>query len=114
MATHMSKNLVIIQAILFLSALAILSGVGANGEMTYTYSFCRMTKEGFGSCQPSVDRSNPLPPSKACCAAISKSDFQCLCYFKDSPLLKIYQVDPQLAVDLPRQCNLDGPSFRCE
>ncbi|GMN37454.1 hypothetical protein TIFTF001_006826 [Ficus carica] len=107
MATQ-SKKLVLVA--LAVMALAIL---GTKGETTF--SLCRMTKEGFKSCQPSVDVTSPeQQPSEACCAAISGADFQCLCNFKNSTFLKFYRVDPSLAMTLPRRCNLDGPSFHCQ
>ncbi|XP_015900796.2 putative lipid-transfer protein DIR1 [Ziziphus jujuba] len=80
----------------------------ANGEQ----SICNMSKEGFKSCEPSVTGQNPPPPSAACCSALSKADMQCLCLFKNSRLLGLYGIDPNVAMQLPDKCNL-GQSFHC-
>ncbi|XP_041010207.1 putative lipid-transfer protein DIR1 [Juglans microcarpa x Juglans regia] len=78
----------------------------ANGQ-----TLCRMTKEGLKACEPSVSGLFPVPPSAACCSALSNADMQCLCLFKNSRLFNLYGIDPNLAFELPAKCNL--PQFHC-
>ncbi|KAL5562600.1 hypothetical protein UlMin_032347 [Ulmus minor] len=100
MAAYYGQKLVIIALVL---AFAITI---ANGDL------CRMTKEGLKSCQPSVNKQNPVPPSAACCSAIAGADIPCLCDFKGSSLLSFMEIDSDLAMQLPAKCNL-GKSFHC-
>ncbi|RVW32348.1 putative lipid-transfer protein DIR1 [Vitis vinifera] len=83
-------------------ALVLVVAVVANGQG----SICRMTQDGLTACKPSVSGQSPLPPSPACCAAISKADLPCLCSFKNSALLPYLGIDPNMATQLPAKCNI--------
>jgi hypothetical protein len=98
------KKVVLVALVL---ALAILS----EPMLANAQTLCRMTKEGLKACQPSVYGPNPAPPSAACCSALSNADMQCLCLFKNSRLLNLYGIDPNLALELPSKCNL--PQTHC-
>ncbi|KAJ9152879.1 hypothetical protein P3X46_026389 [Hevea brasiliensis] len=93
-------------------ALALVSAepMVANGE-----TICHMTDDGLKSCRPSVSGQNPTAPSDSCCSALSKADFQCLCFYKNNYpwLLSANKIDPDLAMQLPAKCNLVGQSFHC-
>ncbi|CAK7329741.1 unnamed protein product [Dovyalis caffra] len=86
--------------------------IAARGHVT----LCGITKEGFDSCKPSVQRGvAPVPPSYPCCSALAKADFKCLCFFKKNypQVLADNNVDPNLAMQLPAQCKMPG-SFSCK
>ncbi|KAJ7978392.1 Protease inhibitor/seed storage/lipid transfer protein family protein [Quillaja saponaria] len=99
---------VVIVALMFLVTCQLM----ANAAET-SFSVCRMTKEGFKACMPSVSGQNPSSPSKECCSALSNADIQCLCFFKGSRMLAAYGIDPDLALQLPAKCNLVRPWFHC-
>ncbi|KAL6839682.1 hypothetical protein ACP4OV_030621 [Aristida adscensionis] len=72
---------------------------------------CNMSTEQIMSCQPAAaSTTEPAEkPSDACCAALAGADLACLCAYKDSPWLSIYNIDPQRAMALPAQCGLQTP-----
>ncbi|URE48089.1 Protease inhibitor/seed storage/LTP family [Musa troglodytarum] len=86
-------------------AILLLSMTFESGE-----AVCNMTQEGFDACKPSVTPPNPPPPSAACCKALGNADLQCLCSYKNSPLLPLLGIDPGLAMTLPPKCNLKLPA----
>ncbi|EEF43304.1 lipid binding protein, putative [Ricinus communis] len=90
--------------------LVLVLAIVVNGENP-----CRLTNEGIEACRPSVTGQNPAAPSDACCAALSKADLQCLCFYKNNYpwLLSSYKIDPNLAMQLPVKCKLVGESFHC-
>ncbi|KAL6211595.1 hypothetical protein ACLB2K_016818 [Fragaria x ananassa] len=98
------KKLVIV------AALVLTLAIGSNGQGQS--SICRMTKDGFLACAPSVTASAtpgfiPAAPTAECCSALSVADFPCLCFFmRNSKILNAYGVDPSLAMQLPAKCNL--------
>ncbi|PRQ23584.1 putative bifunctional inhibitor/plant lipid transfer protein/seed storage helical [Rosa chinensis] len=96
------KKLVII------AALVLALAIGSNGQGQS--SICRMTKDGFVACAPSVTATPgiiPAAPTAECCSALSVADFPCLCFFmRNSKLLTTYGVDPNLAMQLPAKCKL--------
>ncbi|KAK9942404.1 hypothetical protein M0R45_008071 [Rubus argutus] len=101
------KNLVII------AALVLALAIGSNGQGQS--SICRMTKDGFKACAPSVTVTPAVTPAPTaeCCTALSVADFPCLCFFmRNSRLLNAYGVDPNLAMQLPAKCNL-AQSVHC-
>lgn len=105
------KKLGIVGGAVYLLGIILGMALVANGNGEQT-SICSMTKEGFKSCEASVSGQNPVPPSAACCSALSKADMQCLCLFKNSRLLPFYGIDPNVALLLPAKCNL-AQSFHC-
>ncbi|CAA7053015.1 unnamed protein product [Microthlaspi erraticum] len=76
----------------------------ATGEM------CGMTIAGMYSCKPYVQTENPLTtginPKGACCTALSKADFKCLCQEKSKPHPFLSGIDFDLASKLPAKCGL--------
>ncbi|KAF5746263.1 hypothetical protein HS088_TW06G00433 [Tripterygium wilfordii] len=75
-------------------------------------SICNISNEGLMACKPAVTKENPQPPTKECCQAIQGADFKCLCKLKADPRLPGLGIDPDLALDLPRKCNI-SPSPTC-
>ncbi|KAB1207230.1 putative lipid-transfer protein DIR1 [Morella rubra] len=96
---------------LVLVALFLALVIGSDPMLAEGQTLCRMTKEGLKACGPSVSGQNPVPPSELCCTALSNADMQCLCMFKNSRLLGMYGINPNLALDLPAKCNL--PQTHC-
>lgn len=96
---------------LFLVALVLALAILSEPMVANAQTLCRMTKEDLKACEPSVNGPNPAPPSAPCCSALSNADMQCLCLFKNSRLLNLYGIDPNLALALPSKCNL--PQTRC-
>ncbi|XP_019184100.1 PREDICTED: putative lipid-transfer protein DIR1 [Ipomoea nil] len=75
------------------------------------YTLCNMTDDGLQACKPSVTLPDPVdPPSAACCTALSTADLPCLCSQKGSPMLSFLGIDPDLAMALPKKCNLTPPA----
>ncbi|CAL5079790.1 unnamed protein product [Urochloa decumbens] len=72
---------------------------------------CGISKDQFMSCQPvAADTPDPPPPpSNSCCDALGAADLECLCGYKNSPWLRIYNVDPDRAMQLPAKCGLATP-----
>ncbi|GAV67105.1 LTP_2 domain-containing protein [Cephalotus follicularis] len=79
----------------------------ANGQ-----TICGMNIDGLKECQPSASKLSPVPPSLACCSAISNSDMQCFCNYKGSMLLSAYGIDFDQAMTLPAKCN-PAHNFHC-
>ncbi|KAK9287444.1 hypothetical protein L1049_015865 [Liquidambar formosana] len=80
----------------------------ANGLTPW--SMCGVAEERLMSCKPSVTLTNPVPPSAACCSAISGADLSCLCSKKS--LLAALGLDPNQATQLPAKCNIKT-TVRC-
>ncbi|CAN6479205.1 unnamed protein product [Victoria cruziana] len=78
---------------------------------TAAFSICGIDAGEFYGCLPAIrgPSRSPSPPSSACCDAIEKADLNCLCGYKDSPLLSSFGINPRLAMALPRRCNLLSP-----
>ncbi|CAN6165854.1 unnamed protein product [Urochloa humidicola] len=72
---------------------------------------CGMSNEQFMSCQPAAAKTTdpPAPPSKACCDALGAADLGCLCGYKNSPWMSVYNIDPERAMELPAKCGLATP-----
>ncbi|KAF8014214.1 hypothetical protein BT93_H0146 [Corymbia citriodora subsp. variegata] len=73
-------------------------------------TLCNVPYTGLEACRPAVTPPNPSPPTGACCDAVSQANLQCLCQYKNSPLLPSLGIDPNLVLQLPEKCNLpDSP-----
>jgi hypothetical protein len=72
---------------------------------------CDMSNEQFMSCQPAAAKTTdpPAAPSQACCDALAGADLKCLCGYKNSPWMSVYNIDPQRAMELPAKCGLATP-----
>ncbi|KAL5196592.1 hypothetical protein ABZP36_000104 [Zizania latifolia] len=73
---------------------------------------CNMSNDQFMTCQPAAAATtNPTTsPSADCCAALSMADLPCLCSYKNSPWLNLYNIDPKRAMELPAKCGLTMPA----
>ncbi|KAF8655100.1 hypothetical protein HU200_061231 [Digitaria exilis] len=98
MATKRSQ-LLLVAALLFLAVVAAAEAV------------CNMSNEQFMSCQPAAAKTTepPAAPTQACCDALGGADLDCLCGYKDSPWMSIYNIDPKRAMELPAKCGLRTP-----
>lgn len=67
---------------------------------------CNVPIADLMACRPAVTPPNPAKPSQACCSALSHANFECLCGYKNSQVLPSLGIDPNLAMQLPRKCNL--------
>jgi len=87
-------------------AVAVLAGAAPAAAV------CNMSNEQFMSCQPAAARTTdpPAPPSKACCDALGGADLGCLCGYKNSPWMGLYNIDPERAMELPAKCGLATPA----
>ncbi|CAN6197510.1 unnamed protein product [Urochloa humidicola] len=74
-------------------------------------ALCGMSKDQFMLCQPAVAQTPdpPPPPTEACCGALGTADLECLCSYKNSPWLNVYNIDPERAMQLPAKCGLATP-----
>ncbi|RLN34552.1 hypothetical protein C2845_PM03G25440 [Panicum miliaceum] len=99
-----SKSLV---AALLVAAVAVAVLLAAPAE-----AVCNMSNEQFMSCQPAAAETTdpPAPPSPACCAALGGADLGCLCGYKNSPWMRVYNIDPKRAMELPAKCGLATPA----
>ncbi|XP_006299426.2 putative lipid-transfer protein DIR1 [Capsella rubella] len=91
-----NTKLVVITLILALTLTA------ATGQNT-----CGMTIAGLYACKPYVQTKNPLTtaidPLGACCSALSKADFPCLCKEKNKFNPFLSGIDFGLAAKLPEK-----------
>ncbi|KAF0908678.1 hypothetical protein E2562_027233 [Oryza meyeriana var. granulata] len=94
-------------AVLLLVAAALLAVAPAPAR-----AVCNMSNDEFMTCQPAAAAtSNPTPsPSADCCSALSKADLPCLCSYKNSTWLNLYNIDPKRAMQLPTKCGLTMPA----
>ncbi|KQK01763.1 putative lipid-transfer protein DIR1 [Brachypodium distachyon] len=77
------------------------------------HAVCDMDNDDFMACQPAAAATtSPTPPdpSAACCATLGKADLKCLCSYKKSPWLSLYNIDPKRAMELPAKCGLSPPA----
>ncbi|XP_058093522.1 putative lipid-transfer protein DIR1 [Magnolia sinica] len=86
----------------------VLVAVGLVGA--HAVSLCGMTEDDLDECRPAVSGSEPSDPTEACCTALSKADLTCLCGYKESPVLPMLGIKPELAMQLPSKCNLTPPA----
>ncbi|KAK8943639.1 hypothetical protein KSP40_PGU005754 [Platanthera guangdongensis] len=86
-----------------LAALLLVTSAMAAG-------ICNMSSEGFDECRPAVTGPSPIDPTAACCSALEAADLPCLCSYRSSPLLPSIGINPDLALQLPRECNLSPPA----
>lgn len=70
---------------------------------------CKLTEQDLDNCRPAVTAPNPADPTGACCEGLKKADLGCLCQFKNSAYLPILGIDRDLAMALPKKCNLTPP-----
>ncbi|KAL6623603.1 hypothetical protein ACP70R_033482 [Stipagrostis hirtigluma subsp. patula] len=72
---------------------------------------CNMSNEQFMACQPAAAKTTDpaTAPSAACCAALAGADLGCLCSYKNSPWMGVYNIDPASAMGLPAKCGLAAP-----
>uniref|UniRef100_A0ACD5XGB6 Uncharacterized protein n=1 Tax=Avena sativa TaxID=4498 RepID=A0ACD5XGB6_AVESA len=75
------------------------------------HAVCDMSNDDFMACQPAAAATtDPTPdPSPECCATLGKADLKCLCAYKNSPWLNLYNIDPKRAMELPGKCGLTTP-----
>lgn len=94
-----------------LAALLVLA-VALAAAPRPAHAVCDMSNDDFMACQPAAAATTgPTPdPSAACCATLGKADLKCLCSYKNSPWLNLYNIDPKRAMELPAKCGLTTPS----
>ncbi|CAM0947643.1 unnamed protein product [Alopecurus aequalis] len=76
-----------------------------------THAVCKMSNDDFMACQPAAAATTgAMPePTPECCATLGKADLECLCTYKNSPWLNLYNIDPKRAMELPAKCGLTTP-----
>uniref|UniRef100_A0A0D9WXR5 Bifunctional inhibitor/plant lipid transfer protein/seed storage helical domain-containing protein n=1 Tax=Leersia perrieri TaxID=77586 RepID=A0A0D9WXR5_9ORYZ len=101
----MAKKAVALAVLLAVAKVALLPAP-AMGDV------CKMSNNQLMTCQPAAAAtSNPTPsPSADCCSALSKADLKCLCSYKNSSWLSLYNIDPNRAMQLPAKCGLTMPA----
>ncbi|KAL6912026.1 hypothetical protein ACP4OV_000831 [Aristida adscensionis] len=94
------------------AAALLLVVVAAAAAVAPARAVCNMSNEQFMSCQPAAAKTTDpaTKPSDACCAALAKADLGCLCSYKNSPWMSVYNIDPQRAMALPAKCGLPAPT----
>ncbi|GFY98095.1 hypothetical protein Acr_12g0006360 [Actinidia rufa] len=98
-----SKKLVITIMVVLLIGMCIVKESHAQGGM------CNLSIMSLLMCKPAMTPPKPTPPSEACCSALSNADLACLCQYKHSPLLEVFNIDANLLVQLPTKCKLPDP-----
>lgn len=73
-------------------------------------TICNISIAGLESCVPAAQPPNPPPPTPECCAAMQDADYCCLYAYKNSPVLRSFGVDPNLALQIPDKCGIPHPS----
>ncbi|KAL9316894.1 hypothetical protein ACSQ67_013411 [Phaseolus vulgaris] len=68
---------------------------------------CGVSVTDLMTCKAAVTPPSPSEPSDECCSVVSKVDMDCICNYKNSPLLPSLGIDPDLALQLPAKCKLD-------
>ncbi|MED6193305.1 hypothetical protein PIB30_018051 [Stylosanthes scabra] len=100
-----SKNVMIMVLVM------CMVGSMANGQI------CKMPLSGLSDCKQyaSTNVANPVNPpiNSPCCQAVKGADINCLCGYKNSPYLAIYQIDPVKAMQLPVKCKVKDASWQC-
>jgi hypothetical protein len=93
-----------------LAALLVLAVALAAAPLP-AHAVCDMSNDDFMLCQPAAAATTgPMPdPSAECCATLGKADLKCLCGYKNSPWLNLYNIDPKRAMELPGKCGLTTP-----
>ncbi|CAN6203612.1 unnamed protein product [Urochloa humidicola] len=107
MATTSSKALPAAAVAVAVAVFLLAAAVAPAAE-----AVCGMTNEQFMSCQPAAAKTTdpPAPPSQACCAALGAANLECLCGYKNSPWMSVYNIDPERAMQLPAKCGLPTPA----
>ncbi|PIA35866.1 hypothetical protein AQUCO_03400035v1 [Aquilegia coerulea] len=103
-----SQAPVVVMVIMFL-----LLGVSSGNKIlkgSKAMNLCNMSEDDLKICKPSVTKPNPVDPTLDCCTALSKADLTCLCSYKNSMVLPMYGIDPDLAMQLPAKCSLTPPT----
>ncbi|EPS67451.1 hypothetical protein M569_07329 [Genlisea aurea] len=70
---------------------------------------CSLTVGELMECRPAATPPKPENPSAACCKALKHADFKCLCNYLDNPVLPSLNIDPKLALQIPKKCGLPTP-----
>ncbi|XP_047315306.1 putative lipid-transfer protein DIR1 [Impatiens glandulifera] len=83
--------------------------INIKGEKEF---ICNTTLPGLLSCKAAATRPPPPPPAPTanCCKVLSWANLSCLCTYKNSSVLAVIGIDPQLAVNLPGKCNIPHPT----
>ncbi|KAI3420704.1 uncharacterized protein J3R85_012501 [Psidium guajava] len=77
---------------------------------TDAQTLCSAPVSGLADCRPAATLPNPPPPTAVCCDALKHADLNCLCQYKDSPLLPELKIDQKLALQLPKKGKLPHPA----
>nr|KYP51595.1 hypothetical protein KK1_026623 [Cajanus cajan]KYP51597.1 hypothetical protein KK1_026625 [Cajanus cajan] len=93
------------QRMLVMVIVTLMIGIDISNGLT----ICNVSVDNLLKCKPAATPPNPTPPSKECCDVLSHANLPCLCTYKNSPLLPLYGIDPDLAVQLPAKCNIPNP-----
>ncbi|KAF5199247.1 Bifunctional inhibitor/plant lipid transfer protein/seed storage helical domain [Thalictrum thalictroides] len=68
-----------------------------------SFSICNMDTNQLSQCLPAIQP--PVsPPTTTCCDVIHRANITCLCSYKN--LLPTFGVDPGVAMQLPKKCNM--------
>lgn len=102
---HMAKKALALAALLVIAVALAAAPVPAH-------AVCNMSNDQFMKCQPAAAATtNPTPdPSTDCCTVLKDADLACLCSYKNSPWLSLYNIDPKRAMELPAKCGLTPPA----
>ncbi|KAF9606067.1 hypothetical protein IFM89_023090 [Coptis chinensis] len=99
------------QALVVVVMLVVLFGVSGN-KITSSKALilCNLNQDDLITCKPAVTKPNPVDPTSDCCTALTKANLTCLCSYKNSMVLPLYGIDPDLAMKLPEKCSLTPPT----
>ncbi|KAL5700162.1 hypothetical protein ACHQM5_025643 [Ranunculus cassubicifolius] len=85
--------------LLLLGAVFMVAMVGGATAM----NICGINTDVASGCLPAI-RSPTTAPTQACCECIRNADIPCLC--KYTYLLRTLGIDPAIAMELPKKCNI--------
>ncbi|KAI4302855.1 hypothetical protein MLD38_038554 [Melastoma candidum] len=90
---------------------AAIFAIGVDSDVP---TICGVTVPGLFSCLPAVRTTNNTLPTPGCCDAIRPvHNLTCFCQYKSSPLVKIFSIDIDLALKLPKNCRIKGAPSHC-
>ncbi|XP_026419804.1 putative lipid-transfer protein DIR1 [Papaver somniferum] len=87
-----------------MAVVVLMIGIGVKGV-----TICNMDSSQLAECLPAISsgQASPPPPTPGCCDVMKLADMHCLCTYK--VILPAFGVDPELAMGVPKKCNLTAP-----
>ncbi|KAF9611986.1 hypothetical protein IFM89_037269 [Coptis chinensis] len=88
-----------VHSFLLVGVLVVVAILGGSKAI----NICNMESSQLMQCLPAI-RPPPSAPTPGCCDLIRHANIPCLCSYK--PYLPALGIDPTLALQLPKKCNM--------